>query len=135
LIFRYLSFSHSIINSAFRRNVRLRVPEINYVGYSNFPFHFDITVIGLSLESLVITSYTINIGDCKQQTAWANPSGNHETVKNTNMTEDDGRLDSGLTQNKGYDCGQKWLFCCSCIKSIPCSSYLLFLHHKIKNCL
>ena len=51
LIFRYLSFSYSIISSAFRKNVRLRVPEMNYVGYSNFLFHFDITVIGLSLES------------------------------------------------------------------------------------
>ena len=48
VIFRYLSYSYSIINSAFRINVRLRLPEMNYVDYSNFPFHFD---IGLSLES------------------------------------------------------------------------------------
>jgi len=61
LIFRYLSFSYSIISSAFRINVRLRVPEINYVGYSNFPFHFDITVIGLSLESSEFATSTLFI--------------------------------------------------------------------------
>ena len=68
LIFRYLSFSQSIINSAFRINVGLRVPEINYVGYSNFPFHFDITVICLSLESSEFAISTLIIATNRHAT-------------------------------------------------------------------